>query len=222
MNTRLQRLGRRYQEFFSDAAHFSSLVTGALLLSASVIVNHIAVNFAERNASNSAVDLILSHVPVFDLDGIFIYGGIFLAACIAAVGISHPRRLAFLIKSIALFVIIRSIFVTLTHIGPVADRVPVDPQNPLRWFTSGADLFFSGHTGLPFLIALVFWDNRTIRALFVFLSLFFATIAILGHLHYSIDIFAAFFITYGIADLARFFFPGDDERTIKSRSSAGQ
>ena len=31
-------------------------------------------------------------------------------------------------------------------------------------------------------------------------------VVLLGHFHYSIDVFAAFFIAYGIADLAKKFF----------------
>ena len=36
--------------------------------------------------------------------------------------------------------------------------------------------------------------------------MFFGAVVLVGHLHYSIDVFAAFFITYGIHDLAKFLF----------------
>lgn len=73
----------------------------------------------------------------------------------------------------------------------------------------GNDLFFSGHTALPFLMALIFWQNVKLRWAFILLSLFFGSAALLGHLHYSIDVFAAFFITYGIFHIALKIFPDE-------------
>ena len=49
----------------------------------------------------------------------------------------------------AVFLLVRSVFVALTLIAPS----PIDPQKPAPFFNSifyGGDLFFSGHTGLPF------------------------------------------------------------------------
>ena len=41
------------------------------------------------------------------------------------------------------------------------------------------------------------------------MSLFFAYIVLVGHIHYSIDVAAAPFITYGVYQFARYFFDGD-------------
>lgn len=200
---------KRYQGFFADRSNFSSVVSGMLLLAISLVINHLAVNYAALTASNSVEDFFLGHTRTYDVDGLFIYGAIAMVAYIAAIAFYHPQRLAFMAKSIGLFVIIRALFLSLTHIAPYSRQLSIDPENPLRWFTSGADLFFSGHTGLPFLIALIFWDKPVIRYSFLVLSAFFAVIVILGHLHYSIDVFAAFFITYAIADMAKYFFASD-------------
>ena len=54
----------------------------------------------------------------------------------------------------------------------------------------GADLFFSGHTGMPFLLALIFWDWRRVRYMFLFISVACAIIVLAG-LHYSIDVCSA-------------------------------
>jgi len=40
-------------------------------------------------------------------------------------------------------------------------------------------------------------------------SLIFGAAVLFGHLHYSIDVFAAFFITYAIFHIAQKFFPKD-------------
>ena len=110
----------------------------------------------------------------------------------------EPRKIPFVAKSVSLFIVIRSIFITLTHLGPFPERIITDPAKLLSYFNSGGDYFFSGHTGLPFLIALIFWENRKIRYISLLTSALFAISVLLGHLHYSIDVFSAFFISYGI------------------------
>lgn len=194
---------------FSNKRYLASIAVGIFLLAASLIVNYFAGNYATRSASNSVTDLLLDNLPVFDVDGFFVYGVIALFIFIGVLVLFKPERLPFVVKSIALFVFIRSIFVTFTHLGPVSDGILLAPDNPIRWFTFGGDLFFSGHTGLPFLMALIFWDEKLLRYLFLAASLVFGGVVLLGHLHYSIDVFAAFFIAYGINDLAKKFFAKD-------------
>jgi hypothetical protein len=65
--------------------------------------------------------------------------------------------------------------------------------------------------GLPFLIALVFWDNKVLRTSFISLAIILGAVSLMGHLHYSIDVLAAFFITYSIYHLAERFFKKDKE-----------
>jgi len=50
-------------------------------------------------------------------------------------------------------------------------------------------------------MALLFWKNKIMRYIFIFGALSFGVIVLLGHLHYSIDVLAAFFITYTINHL---------------------
>ena len=102
-----------------------------------------------------------------------------------------------------------SLFISLTHIGPFATQIVITPVTIVNKFSFGADLFFSGHTGLPFLLALVYWDQKLLRFFFLACSVFFAIIVLLGHLHYSIDVLAAFFITYTITRIAELLFKKD-------------
>lgn len=114
-----------------------------------------------------------------------------------------------MLKSVALFIVIRSIFVIMTHLGPFSDQIAINPNDWIGALTSRNDLFFSGHTGLPFLFALAFWESKHLRLFFLFSSVVAAVSVILGHLHYSIDVFAAFFITYGIFHIAQKLFAKD-------------
>ncbi len=194
---------------FSNKQYLASIVVGIFLLLASLIVNYFAGTYATRTASNSVTDLLLDNLPVFDVDAFFVYGIIALFVFIGVIIWRKPEHLPFVIKSIALFVFVRSIFVTFTHLGPVPNGIVLPSDNPIRWFSFGGDLFFSGHVGLPFLMALIFWEEKFIRYIFLAVSVIFGVVVLLGHLHYSIDVFAAFFIVYGIINLAKKFFAKD-------------
>lgn len=187
----------------------TSLVTSFVFLIISLIINFYAGTYADASVSNPVTDIILSNIPVFDVDYIFVYGAMFFIVCIAVVCFKHPERTPFTVKAISLFVIIRSIFISLTHIAPFPTHVVIDPLNFISHFTFGGDLFFSGHAGLPFLIALIFWDKKDWRIFFIILSVFLGGVTLLGHLHYSIDVFAAFFITYAIYGISEQFFGKD-------------
>jgi hypothetical protein len=189
-----------YKVFFADTALIKATLVAIIMLVCSLICNFYASSYADRSESNSVTDIVLSNTTVWDVDGIFIYGAIVFYAFVLMRCVRYPHQIPYIIKSIALFIVIRSIFISLTHISPFPS-VPLD-NGILSEINFGADLFFSGHTGLPFLMALIFWDHKRIRLTFIVLAIFFGVVVLLGHIHYSIDVLAAFFITYGIHHIA--------------------
>ncbi len=193
---------KHYKHHLRDKVYVGSLVSAWIFLFASLVINFYAGTYATAVASNPVTDIILDNIPVFDVDGVFVWGAIVFVACIFLVGLSNPHRIPFTLKTISLFVVVRSIFISLTHIAPFPSQIPLDPFSWTSNFIFGADLFFSGHTGLPFLIALIFWEHKRLRISFIILSVILGTVSLMGHLHYSIDVFAAYFITYGIYELA--------------------
>ena len=56
------------------------------------------------------------------------------------------------------------------------------------------DMFFSGHTAIPFLGLLLF--KRPVRYFFLCGSIRMGVVVLLIHVHCSIDVVAAFFMTY--------------------------
>lgn len=198
----------RHESIFSNRDYLLSVLVGALFFSVSLVINYFASVYATYRASSPVTDLLLNNLPVVNVAALFIYGTLLLFGFIVFVGLYRPHRIPFILKSIALFVVIRSVFVTFTHLGPFPGQL-FPPDTPIRWFAFTGDLFFSGHTGLPFLMALFFWENKTLRSVFLGVSFLFGAIVLLGRYHYSIDVFAAFFIAYGIADLAKLFFKKD-------------
>lgn len=194
----------------SKMRYYASLLEAVILFIFSVYVTHYASLYAENKASGPVDDIILSNTRVYDLEFLFVYVAIFLVLFVVVLCLRFRKAAPFLIKTVSLFIIIRSMFVSLTHIGPFPLKLELESKL-LNFITSGNDLFFSGHTGLPFLIALIFWDHLYIRVLFVTASVVLGASALLAHLHYSIDVFAAFFITYAIYHMACKFFKKDLE-----------
>lgn len=209
-------LVRTYLQLMSDAFYRRALLEGAALLGISVTASYYATQYASERASNYVEDIILSNIPAFDLDFLFVYGTFAILIIISLLLVLWPNRLPFALKGLALFFLIRSVFVSLTHLGPY----PIDPApTPAPFFNSmffAGDLFFSGHTGTPFLGALAFWHIPRLRYFFLGASVFFGTIVLLGHYHYSIDVLAAFFITYSIFNMALWLFPREWELFRKS------
>lgn len=205
----LRRLGYIYKIHFTNRLFLWCLLSSMLLLGVSLWVNFYASTYATTSASNPVTDIILSNIRVYDVDGLFIYGTLIFWYFFTFLCFVYPYKIPYLFKSIALFVLIRSIFISLTHIAPFGTAIAINSATIVNKFTFGADLFFSGHTGLPFLLALVFWNHKKLRTIFLLSSVFFGVVVLLGHIHYSIDVFAAFFITYTIYKLSAVFFKED-------------
>ncbi len=194
----------------STLRYYASLLEAVIIFIVSVFATHYASKYAAIKAGNHVEDIILSNTRVYDFEFIFVQGAIMLSLFVIALCFKFRKTAPFVIKAASLFIIIRAMFVSLTHIGPYPLKLELE-SGLLNFITSGNDLFFSGHTGLPFLIALIFWDHKYIRYLFLVSSVIFGIIVLLSHLHYSIDVFAAFFITYTIYHIAIKLFSKDYE-----------
>jgi hypothetical protein len=205
----LQELRRRYAAVWSEPGFARDVFFSILLFAVGWAANYYAILFSTERASNAVTDLILSNVPVFEVDGFFVYGTVVFAAISVILFFAHPRRLPFGLKAVGLFWVIRSGFVVLTHLAPFEPYIVSDFSPRVNDLFFGADLFFSAHTGMPFLGALAFWKEKELRYLFLLGSVYFAVVVLLGHLHYSIDVASAFFITYGIFHIAQRLFPRD-------------
>ncbi len=163
----MERKLRLLKHHWSPKKIFLSALWGVAFLALSLVANYLAGTYATANASNPVNDLILDNIPTFDVDGIFIYGIVLFFVFVGVLMFFFPRRIPFVLKGLSLFIVVRSHFVILTHIGPSLRQTPLDIQNPIvDKITFTGDLFFSGHTGLPFLMALIFWKDKAFRWLF--------------------------------------------------------
>jgi hypothetical protein len=184
---------------------------GLGLFGLSLILNAYAISYATERASNPVTDLVLSNVPIFDVDALFVYGTMIVAMITIFVCLLQPKRIPFVLYGVALFFFIRSIFVSLTHIAPFMPYQSAEFGPTINRLFFGGDRFFSGHTGLPFFGAIAFWKEPFLRYFYLAASVFFAIIVLLGHLHYSIDVLSAFFITYTIYHMLVWLFPEEHQ-----------
>jgi len=202
-----RELARRYKTYYKDRDYRLAVLGSFLVFIASVMASLLAGHFANTHASNYASDIILSNTPAINVDKFFVIGTGLFAFMAIAIAFAHPRRVPYTLFALALFFFIRAGFVMMTHIAPFPERATSNFGVTTRKYFFGSDLFFSGHTGAPFLMALVFWRDKKIRYLFLAWSIFFGVIVLLGHLHYTVDVASAYFITYTIFCLAELFFP---------------
>ncbi len=203
----------KHKTYWRNKAFYTSTLWAGFLFVISVIVSTMTNEYAILRAKNPVTDIVLSNVRVFDVDVVVNYGPLLIIILVFIILAMRPAAIPFTIKSLALFIIIRGIFISLTHIGQFEPQIVLPSTGFLNFLGGGntGGLFFSGHTGTPFLLALIFWNNKILRWGFVGLSIALGTVMLLGHLHYTIDVVGAFFITPTIYYLAQKFFKRDYE-----------
>jgi hypothetical protein len=188
---------KKYKNYLTNKYFIWSSILGLLFLIFSLVIEYLAGVYATERQSNAVTDIILSNIPIYNVADIFVYGFFAVIIFIIFIALINPEKIPFIIKSSATFILIRSIFISLTHIGIYPNIIPTS-VDIFKSITSGGDLFFSGHTGFPFLMALIFWEDKKLRYFFIIISVIFGILALLGHYHYTIDVLSAFFITFGI------------------------
>jgi len=200
-----------YKPIAADRVFLQSVIFGAVIFLAGLSASFYAVIYVNESVSNSVTDIILSNIRTYDVDGLYLYGPLVFLAVVTAYLLWHPKKIPFTLESIGLFMLIRAVFISLTHIAPfpVHTQIQLTGTGIFTTLMTGNDLFFSSHTGVPFLLALVFWDVKWIRYLSIAASILFGAVVLMAHLHYSIDVAAAFFITYSIYVIACKFFVAD-------------
>lgn len=208
---------QRHRAFWQQKLFVYNMIYGVVYLVVAFFVNHFANTYTAAHASNTVTDFFLDHLPVVDTHLIFSEGALIFVLFLVAVLLYEPKYIPFTLKSIAVFVLIRSFFLVLTHLAPPAGEIYIDPTDYVSRLSSGNDLFFSAHTGLPFLLAFIFWNQKYLRYFFFFSSAVGGIAMLLGHLHYSIDVFSALFISFGIFHICKHIFSKDYNLIFQNR-----
>lgn len=187
--------------------HYKSILFSIFLLILAAVINYNAGVYVTEKPSTPVSDFILDHLGPYNLNIIFVYLWLLIAALLVlyslifAVGIFHR-----VLGQFSFLIIIRSFFITLTHLKTPLSAIPPAFPAGVQLFVFENDLFFSGHTAIPFLGFLIYKGHK-IRWLFLAASIVMAITVLAMHRHYSIDVFSAYFITYGCYKIAQFFSP---------------
>ncbi|MDX9970941.1 MAG: phosphatase PAP2-related protein [Candidatus Gracilibacteria bacterium] len=196
----------KWKVLLNDPFFRLSLLSGILIFSFSYALTVFVSVRNDLITYQPVGDLFLDLLPTINLEFLFTYGIYSLVLSIFVyVFLLKPELSPFVLKSFGLLFIFRSAFVGLTHFGPPAgffyDGVVYADGNFLQKLIFKNDLFFSGHTAIPFLAFLIFKESK-FKWVQLFGSILMGITVLLMHVHYSIDVFAAFFITYGVYSLS--------------------
>jgi hypothetical protein len=179
-----------------------SIYSAAILILLAAIINNIASIYTNNVEVLSVGDIVLDHIPTLDLRYFYTFGIYIVILIIPLYPIFFkPEIVPFTGKTVAAFIIIRAAFISMTHLGAPAGFFELTPVAIAPGFFDVFflnDLFFSGHTGLPFLGALLFWENKYLRYFLLVMTGIQGATVLFMHVHYSIDVFSAPFFTYAI------------------------
>ncbi len=213
MRTIMRKLAKNHHGFWIRE-NLRSFYGGLGFFAIALVVQRFADNYVNKLPGTPVDDLFLSHLPPMDIDGSLIFGSLLITFLGLYLFFTKPKYLSFGVKSLAIFIITRSFLISLTHLGPSPHQLVFD-SNSVGFslynvlYNTNNDFFFSGHTGIPFLLGLIFWPEKPWRYVFMTASVVFGVGVLVAHIHYSIDVFAAPFITYSIFAVPRHFFPRD-------------
>ena len=186
--------------------HKKLIILSIFFLIIAVIINYVSGNYVDGASCVTVSDLILDHIPTLDLDFLFVYGISFVIVVLFLYPIFFKvDRTHIVISQFSLLILIRSFFTALTHLSVPAGALSFDSPNFFTIFDFKNALFFSGHTAFPFLGFLLFRKEK-IGKFFLVATIIMALTVLFMHVHYSIDVFAALFITYGSFKIGEWLF----------------
>lgn len=196
-----KKFWHHWRVLLKDPAYRISLLVGLGLLIGAYIVNFFASTYNDQRSYLSVGDLILDNLPVINMHFFYVWVMYGLMVAIFAYPIFFKPEIApFCLKTFSVLIFLRSGFILLTNIGPPVgfyyEGVKVG-YTVLSDLLFRNDLFFSGHTAYPFLAFLIFKETKYLRWILLASSFLMGITVLAMHIHYSIDVFAAFFITYG-------------------------
>lgn len=208
-----------WKEALSNKYYFLSLIGGILFFIFGLYLNNISSVYNDSSGAYVSVgDFILNRISTYNLEFFYSWGMYITITLIVVFSIFFkPVKGPFIFKTFGLLYIVRAFFILLTHVGPPVGFFydqSIPGEMVASKFLFRNDLFFSGHVAVPF-IAFLLFKGVKVRWLFFVISILMTITVLFMHIHYSIDVFAAYFIAHSVyvfSDMVSDFF---SIRTIK-------
>jgi len=195
----------KFDKWWSEIKrHRKRILSSLIFLAISITIIFLSGDYVQEfRGSVVAPDLILDHFGPYNLSILFVWFFIIVVAIYFLYPLIYkPSEFPYVVNMISLFWIVRSLFNIFTHLRAPYDAVQVTYAGFIGSVVSllnfSNDLFFSGHAGLPFLGFLIHKDHKGLRYFMLISSITLGITVLLMHIHYSIDVLSAFFITYGV------------------------
>ncbi len=187
-----------WKEAFAERNFGRKFIISIVFLAAVLFSLTHFLQFVEFREGVQLKDPLLNLFTPLDLTWltfILIYGALVLAIIYL---VEHPYYLLAAIQTYTIMVVFRICAMYLMPLEAPASLIPlVDPF--VEFFGGGTtlknDLFFSGHTATLFILYLTA-KNKTIKIIFLWATIFVAIAVILQHVHYTIDVFIAPFVSF--------------------------
>ena len=184
------------------AAISAAILVGGLLVFGWVGRAHDAL------ALPAGVDPLRPYLPFFEPRWLIVWLWLLFHPAVFAAWLARDRaRVPYCFAMIGFFLFVRAAFIGLGPVGPPEEISPLYEGGPLE-FLHGTnefqnEMFFSGHTGAPYLYALLSWHRPVLRNACLATSAAMAIGILVSRNHYSIDVLGAWFVTYSIFALGR-------------------
>jgi hypothetical protein len=189
-----------WQEAWGNAIFRKKFIISAILLLIIIFSLPSFFHYIEKREGAYLHDLILQAIPPVDVSiptFLIIWS---ISGLVIVRMIQNPAFALLMLSSFTLLCIARMVSITMVPLDPPDGLIKLN--DPLTSMVYGGkdkfmtkDLFFSGHTSNMFLMCLCL-TKKTDKYLAFLATLAVAILVLVQHVHYTIDVLAAFFFTY--------------------------
>jgi hypothetical protein len=180
------------------------LITG-LLLALCAYIAPLFFNYIQQREGLVLNDYLLNRLPAYDLS-VWTFVLLYILILSAVIWLAfNPRLFLLALQAYVILTVLRFITIFIVPLDPPVQLVElIDPfvQRYLYQQSVTKDLFFSGHTSLLVLLALVVPAGR-FRLVLLAGTLVVATMLLIQHAHYTIDVLVAPFFSWLALTLAK-------------------
>ena len=176
-------------------------ITAWTLFACAVIMFIFCGSYHDELGLRPGVDPLLASLPHIDVNWLLsdVWLGMHAAMAVYWFGWER-RRIPYFIAVIALWIMVRNVFIAVMPVGQPEGLMRIYEDGAFSWIQGtlnfDSELFFSGHTGFPFLYFLLADRLPRARWALFFTSLVMGVGVLLTRNHYVIDVLGAFFVTY--------------------------
>lgn len=194
----MKTLGLKWKQFLLISSNRVRVVGTIVALSATMAVFGWFFKMIERRPGVVLVDPVLAFFDPIELTWLIFLLIYFSLGAGFLLLLKNPVRWILAVQAYALMVGIRMIMMACVPLDPPPTMIPlIDPL--VRYVGTGEfmtrDLFFSGHTATMTLIYLTA-EGRRLRLFFGVSAIAVALSVIFQHVHYTIDVLVAPFVSY--------------------------